>query len=214
MMRKINPKVNLKLQYKRVLEIGIILSLVLHIAFLQGYKKLSEREGIVVAQLSEVQIEEIAVTEQRPETVAPSRPTIPIMAEDDMIPDEDPIDIWDLDTDVISLPPPPAADEGDDDMFAFVAYDDPPVPIGGYAAIARNLRYPDVAQRAGIEGTVTVRAQIGTDGTVLNAVVIESLTGCDDAALEAVKKTKWKPAMQRDQPVRVWVSIPVIFQLQ
>lgn len=214
MMQKINPKVNLKLQYKRVLEIGIILSLILHIAFLQGYKKMAEGEGIVIAQLAEVQIEEIAVTEQRPETVAPSRPTIPIMAEDDMIPDEDPIDIMDFDLDFMTLPPPPSADEGDDDIFAFIPYDEPPEPIGGYAAIARNLRYPDIAQRAGIEGTVVVRAQIDVDGRVLQTVVIESLTGCDDAAVEAVRRTRWRPAMQRDQPVRVWVSIPVVFQLQ
>ena len=29
-----------------------------------------------------------------------------------------------------------------------------------------------------------------------------------------IEKVKWKPALQRDKPVKVWVSIPVIFKLK
>ena len=37
--------------------------------------------------------------------------------------------------------------------------------------------------------------------------------GCDEAALNAVLKTKFKPGKQRGKPVNVQVSIPVIFKL-
>jgi protein TonB len=39
-------------------------------------------------------------------------------------------------------------------------------------------------------------------------------TGLDEAAVDAIKKTRFKPAKQRDRNVGVYVSIPVIFKLQ
>ena len=53
-------------------------------------------------------------------------------------------------------------------------------------------------------------------GNVVDTKVIKSLgaTGCDEAAISAIKSVKWKPAMQRDKPVKVWVAIPVIFKLK
>jgi len=37
--------------------------------------------------------------------------------------------------------------------------------------------------------------------------------GLDEAAVRAVKNTKFTPAMQRDRSVGVWISIPVQFKL-
>jgi protein TonB len=39
-------------------------------------------------------------------------------------------------------------------------------------------------------------------------------TGLDEAAIAAVKKTKFIPAKQRDRDVGVYVVIPIIFRLQ
>ena len=38
-------------------------------------------------------------------------------------------------------------------------------------------------------------------------------TGLDEAALTAVKKSKWYPAQQRDKKVGVWQTVPVVFSL-
>ena len=38
-------------------------------------------------------------------------------------------------------------------------------------------------------------------------------TGLNESALEAVKKSKWKPAQQRDKKVGVWQTVPVKFEL-
>ena len=52
-------------------------------------------------------------------------------------------------------------------------------------------------------------------GTVTKANVIKGIgAGCDEAALNAVLKTKFKPGKQRGKPVKVQVSIPVVFKLQ
>ena len=39
-------------------------------------------------------------------------------------------------------------------------------------------------------------------------------TGLDEAALSAVKKSKWKPARQREKKVGVWQTVPVRFELK
>ena len=110
-------------------------------------------------------------------------------------------------------PPPPSADSKDE--FVFVAYDKPPVPIGGFKAIQQHLVYPEIARKAGIEGKVVVLIQISEKGKVVKTKIEESLgpNGCDEAAVNALKSVEWKPAMQRDLPVAVWVAVPVDFRL-
>jgi len=102
-----------------------------------------------------------------------------------------------------------------DDVPAFVPYDTPPEPIGGFKALQRNVAYPEIAWRAGVEGMVVVQVLVDTGGAVANTKIVKSLgnNGCDEAAIAAIKKTKWKPAYQGENPVKVWVSLPVTFRL-
>jgi TonB family protein len=112
--------------------------------------------------------------------------------------------------------PPLQSPSSNDAAVFFVAYDEPPKPIGSFVAIQQNLVYPEIARRAGIEGTVTVCAQIGVNGEVVNTKILKSLgenNGCDDAAVAAIKAVKWLPARAKGQPLSVWVSIPVKFKL-
>ena len=76
--------------------------------------------------------------------------------------------------------------------------------------------YPDIAKEAGIEGTVYVQFFIDIKGNVTEAYVTKGLpnTGLDEAALKAVKKSKWKPARQREKKVGVWITLPVTFKLE
>lgn len=119
-----------------------------------------------------------------------------------------------------SQSPPPAPVEQEilqniDEEMKFVAYDIGPEPIGGFRAIQRNLHYPEIAQRAGIEGKVIVHVLIDENGKAVDTKVLRSLgeNGCDEAAIAAVKKTKWRPALRDGNPVKVWVSLPIIFKL-
>ena len=109
--------------------------------------------------------------------------------------------------------PPPSSP--DDTVYSFVPYDSPPVPEGGFSALQKHVVYPELAVKAGIQGRVTVNAQIDGDGSVLQTIVSESIgfDACDQAAVEAVKAVKWQPAMNRDQPVKVWISVPIDFKL-
>ena len=98
----------------------------------------------------------------------------------------------------------------------FVPYDEAPEPIGGFAAIQKNVVYPAFAQEAGIEGTVVVQCYIDENGDADDFNIMKGLpnTGLDEAAIAAIMKTKFKPAIHENKTVGVWISIPVVFRLQ
>jgi protein TonB len=59
-----------------------------------------------------------------------------------------------------------------------------------------------------------VQFVIDERGNVNNPVVVRGIGGgCDEAAVEAVKKAKFTPGMQRGRPVKVSYTLPVTFRL-
>ena len=97
----------------------------------------------------------------------------------------------------------------------FVVVEQMPSPIGGIKAIQEKIRYPEIAKRAGIEGRVFVKAFINSTGTVSKTEIIRGIgAGCDEVAMDAVKKTKFTPGRQRGKPVNVQVTVPILFKLQ
>jgi len=113
-----------------------------------------------------------------------------------------------------SKQPPPPPPEGDEE---FVEYDIAPVPVGGYEAITKHLKYPELARKAGIQGRVLVAVKLDKEGDVIDTNIKESLgpNGCDEAAMNAIKSVKWKPAMKDNKPVDFcWVYVPIEFKLK
>ena len=103
---------------------------------------------------------------------------------------------------------------GGDDIY-FVAVEEMPEPIGGLYAIQSKIKYPEEAKRNGVEGKVFIQAFIDVTGNVVEAKVIKGVGhGLDEAALEAVKQTKFTSGKQEGKPVKVQVTIPIIFKLQ
>jgi len=76
-------------------------------------------------------------------------------------------------------------------------------------------KYPELARRAGIEGTTMVKALVDIDGSIREVKILKSSGNqmLDQAALVAAKSAKFTPAKQRDKYVRVWVSMPLKFKL-
>lgn len=90
-----------------------------------------------------------------------------------------------------------------------------PEIIGGIKALQEKIVYPETAKNLGIQGKVFVQAFINEQGSVTNAKVIKGLgAGCDEAALDAVKSLKFTPAMNDGKPVKVQVTIPILYKLQ
>lgn len=75
--------------------------------------------------------------------------------------------------------------------------------------------YPSTARQAGVEGTVIVEIDIDEQGKVIKVRIARSAGhGFDQAALKAVKKSKFMPAFKSGDPVPVRVRLPVKFELE
>ncbi len=202
--------------YRLLLEIGAIIGLVLLIFSFQAWKQTRAKERKAEPMQLTIQIDDIPQTVQERIAPAPARPSVPIASEDEDIPDDETIEFTDLDLEEIPPPPPPLAPQVDEDTPIFIPYDEPPEPIGGLQAIMENLEYPEIARVSGIEGITILYLLIDEKGDLQNIKIAKSMgfDVCDQAAIEAVKKVRWKPAMQRDMPVKVWFGVPIAFQLR
>ncbi len=92
---------------------------------------------------------------------------------------------------------------------AFVPVEKQPVPISHPSPI-----YPEIARRAGVEGTVWVNMWVTKEGKVKQAVAIKSSAEIlNQAAIDAAVQWTFTPAIMNNGPVAVWVSVPFRFQL-
>jgi len=193
---------NLKEQYPKKLEQAIIAALALVLLLFLAYPsvKVESYEGIKKQEL--IQVEIIPETHQDKPIPPPKRPAVPIVSRD--APPGATITPTVFDSIIPPPPPPPAPPD------TFVAYDTEPKIIKLFKPV-----YPEIARRAGIEGIVFLNIQIDEKGNVINAKVLKGLgAGCDEAAIAAAFQCKFKPAMQRDKPVKVWISYSVRFRLK
>lgn len=205
---KANGLIPLKDQYRIVVRasglIGILLLTAGFLSFPRMVAKMELEEDIQIV------IEQIDIpqTEQFEQPPPPARPSIPVESESEDLADDVTIDEFDLaDFDPWAAPPPPP--EGPN--VVFIPYDDPPRPLSPI-----RPKYPEIAQEAGIEGTVYIQVFVDKKGRVQQTLVLKGIpnTGLDEAAMDAIRKTRFAPAKQRERPVGVWISIPVNFRLK
>ncbi|MCX8028337.1 MAG: energy transducer TonB [Thermodesulfovibrionales bacterium] len=75
--------------------------------------------------------------------------------------------------------------------------------------------YPLIARRIGKEGRVLLRLTIDEKGKLLNVEVLEDAGyGFSEAAVEAVKKSTFSPAMRDGKPVLSKALLPIRFSLR
>ena len=184
--------------------IGITLLILVFLVFPRVVNRieLEEEIQIIIEQI------DIPQTEQFDRPPPPARPSVPVESESEDIADDVTLDEFNLDDfDAWDAPPPPP--EGP--RVKFIPYDDPPVPLSPI-----RPKYPEIAQEAGIEGTVVIQVFIDKKGRVKETVVLKGIpnTGLDEAATSAIRKVRFRPAKQRERAVGVWISIPVNFRLK
>jgi TonB family protein len=74
--------------------------------------------------------------------------------------------------------------------------------------------YPDEAHKKGIEGVVILSAKIAEDGRVIDAEVLRSVPGLDEAALAALKQWIYEPMVIKGKPVKAIFTVTVRFSLK
>jgi periplasmic protein TonB len=211
---------DLRKRYPIFVEIGMIAALgVLIVAFRMDWSTDSSFE--VVEQDQEiVEIEEIQQTQQIEQPPPPPRPPVPIEVPNDEILEDDFLDLdatLDLDapTQAPPPPPPPREEPREQEPEIFVIVEEMPELVGGLASIQSQIRYPEIARKAGVEGRVFVQFVVDENGNVVDPVVTRGLgAGLDEEAIRAVSQARFTPGKQRGQPVRVRMSLPITFRLR
>ena len=81
--------------------------------------------------------------------------------------------------------------------------------------IAKQVKYPAEAKKAGAQGRVFIGFIVESDGSLSDFKVLRGIGyGCDEEALRVVKSMpKWQPGMHRGKAVRVQYLVPVNFKL-
>ncbi|WP_199535593.1 energy transducer TonB [Rhodohalobacter sp. SW132] len=215
-MERKKPEADLRKYYTVFLQLGMILTLAIFIVAVRIDITSLAPDEYVLDEQEIVEMEEIIQTRQIETPPPPPRPPVPVEVPNDEIIDDVDIDIsadWDLD-DRLDMPPPQQEEEEPEEDF-FVVVEEMPELIGGLASIQENIRYPEMARRAGIEGRVYVQFIVNEQGQVEDPQVIRGIGGgADEEALRAVRQAQFRPGMQRGRPVRVQYSLPVVFRLQ
>ena len=184
--------------------LGIVLVIIIFIIFPRflASVEFEDVDQIIIENI------DIPQTQQIDNTPPPARPSIPVPSDDEDIAYDLTLDELDFDdfSNLDAPPPPPSGPK-----VVFIPYDDPPVALSPI-----RPTYPEIAQEAGIEGVVVVQAFIDKKGRVKETLILKGVpnTGLDEAAMEAIRKTRFRPAKQRERAVGVWISIPVNFKLK
>ena len=76
-------------------------------------------------------------------------------------------------------------------------------------------RYPPPARRAGVAGAVVIRGIVRRDGSIDDVEIIKDLpSGLGDAARDAVRQWRFRPATYQGEPIDVYYTVTVNFRLQ
>ena len=210
-----HPEADLKLKFRKTYWTCVAITLALHVIVAIAVPKLDT--GRVKARPTQtvIAMEDIPETRQIQRPPPPPRPAVPIETESTDVPDDVTIESTDLDFDdaVIDLPPPPppGSRDGDDleeEIVEFWAVEEAPQVEKEVYPV-----YPEVAQKAGLEGTVFVQFVVGRDGRVKQVTVLRGPEIFRKAAMDAVMDFVFRPALQNDQPVQVRMTRPIRFRL-
>lgn len=218
MESKKTPQANLRKKSTLYLSVGFMLSL----AFaLTAFEWRSYGESSVDLDDLTMAIEDDELIEITYQPKRPKPPVIPekIIEVDDTKVVEDIEFTIDLDDPTIEIAPIiEEVPEEIADTIHIVA-EVMPSPVGGmrafYEYVSKNVKYPSVARRMNIEGKVYMYFVIDRDGSLSDVKVLKGIGGgCDEEALRVVEAApKWNPGKQRGVPVRVKMTLPIIFTL-
>jgi protein TonB len=105
-------------------------------------------------------------------------------------------------------------------VLAVAQDNSPPKHLRVSSGVANSLKihdaqphYPRKAQEQGIQGDVILQATIDTKGNLANLKVVQGDPILVKAAVDAVKKWKYRPYILNDEPVDVDTTIKIQFHL-
>ena len=226
MQIKKSPKADLNNKKGLFLEIGMIFALLLTVAAFAYTQK--ERNVEIIETSMEVVEEEITdITTQDQKPPEPPKKVemqvlsdvLNVVTNDTKIETE--FDFSEFSEDIEIVQQIEVVEEAAEDDAPFIIAEEMPKFQGGDLMKFRSwvqgkLKYPQIAQENGISGRVIMSFVIERDGTLTNIEILQSPDrSLAEEATRVVKGSpKWEPGMQRNQPVRVKYTLPVVFTIQ
>ena len=211
---------------------GVLIGLVLILAAMFVAFEWTERDVVITADsgIQEVAFEEemVPITEQEEPKQAPPPPEAPKVeevlqiADNDANVEETTIQSNEDKGEAVEIKYVPAVVEEEEveEQQIFQVVEEMPEFPGGMAEclkfLAKNIKYPTIAQENGVQGRVIVQFVVNQDGSIVDPVVVRSVDPyLDKEALRVIQMMpKWKPGKQRGKAVRVKYTVPVTFKLQ
>jgi protein TonB len=211
------------------LEIGLIAALAIVLLAFEWKSKDIKKAELAANDIIAAEEEIIPITEEE-HVVRPKMPTIPILSDaidivdDDIKVDEEMFsfeDSEDLGVNMNDYGYEVGEESVEEEAIPFALVEQKPMFQGGDANafskwVNQHLAYPDIAKENGIQGRVTLQFTVNTDGSVSGVKVLRGVDpSLDKEAVRVVSSSpKWTPGKQRDRPVKVTYTFPVIFQLK
>jgi protein TonB len=165
-----------------------------------------------------IHLENIPETHQTSSVPAPPKPFVPSAAPieaDELLPDNITIEDTKLETNsypegppAVSLPQVEVA-KTESEIYEYFEVEKVPERLENVIP-----EYPEVARKAGIYGTVTLKVLVTNSGAVDSVEVLDGASVFRKSAIEAAKATKFSPAMFNDKAVSCWVIMPYKFVLK
>jgi protein TonB len=153
-----------------------------------------------------------------PQAAPPPDNAVETIAEDMVQTEDEPEDQTLAEAGSIVVSPPPGAAE-EEYLPAHKISVQPEFPV---AAIRNTLKYPDIAQRSGIEGRVILDLFVDRAGNVRRIEVLREdppNRGFGQAAVEAFRevfrdpRNRCKPALANGEPVSAHIRYPLSFRM-
>ena len=208
-------------QYPLHVEIGLVLALALLIVAFRIDFTTDQDFTVQMQEQEAVEMKEIQQTKQESEPPPPPKPPVPQQVPNNQVIEQETPDFdasLDMDERLDTGAPPPSPDEGNDESDEepeiFIAVEESP-DCGGIRALQKKVEYPPFARKAGIQGRVFVQFVVNEAGEVTRPTVTRGVHELlNKAAVNAVKRLDCTPGKQRGEPVKVRMSLPVLFKLK
>ena len=213
MIRGKKPEADLRRQYPKVFRTSMGVVFLFHVLMALLFPEFDTSAAPRRKDQIVISMEDIPETKQIQRPPPPPRPAVPIETESEDVPDDVTIENTNLDPDnvFVDVPPPPppsAAGEVEEEILEFFAVEQKPELVKDAKPV-----YPELARKAMLEGQVFLRFLVGKDGRVREVHVLKGEEIFRQAAVDAVSQFVFKPAIQNDKPVRVWMAMPIRFRL-
>jgi protein TonB len=90
-----------------------------------------------------------------------------------------------------------------------------PIIKGGFAAVGKKIRYPNIAKQMGMQGVVYIGFIVNSEGKVEDPKILKSVAKIlDEEAIRVVEKEiEFEPGYQEGKAVPVRFVLPIKFKL-